>query len=467
MTLFLRCFYVPVFELICGHPIVGLSVIRPISETSLKMFVLRGPRIPTAFPTPFETIDIHHHLSFFLPVSSLHTNKTPTSAMSNTDRNNERTRTILRIKRRIHEEPLPYLRLEGLNGPKKRQRGEDQQLSELMQSNASLNENSSEYASSKKQNTKSYAVWKLMKPESGVKQERSYRIVDALLEDDGPKTKRRKLTVLETSSQTELVSDSTVKVKRKTPLKVLDPLSRLVDDSLQEVHTGNKPVSDHYRFIRTDPRLAHHLKIWVAWSHSSGGNLLHACAMWNDLEIASQILQQDISLTEAVDGDGRTPYELAQLSGHDSVCQVLEAFGGDTTNYVYDIFYLDDSEIPEEANEIEDNPIASVELSSGVGYWTPLGELVLEAPAKHQASLDHFFDEDGDIDSNCEEYGGNDYPEEDANDDDDDGDSWGEAFTPDQGYRCYPLDDDFNALDQANPADFQNIEVEKYPFEED
>jgi hypothetical protein len=393
--------------------------------------------------------------------------------MSNTDGNNERARTVLRIKRRKHEEQLPYLRLEGLNGPKKRQRGVDQQLSELMQSNASLSENSSADAASKEQKTKSYAVWKLMKPESGVKRGHSYRVVDALLEDeDGPKTKRRKLTVLETSSQTELVSDSTAKAKRKPALKVLDPLTRLVDDSLQEVHTGNKPVSDHYRFIRTDPRLAHQFKIWVAWSHSSGGNLLHACAMWNDLEIASQILQLDISLTEAGDSDGRTPYELAQLSGHDSVCQVMEAFGGDTTSYVYDIFYLDDNELPEEANEIEDNPMASVELSSGVGYWTPLGELVLEAPEKHQESLDHFFDEDGDIDSNCEEYGGNDYPEEDADgyddgdDDDDDNDSWGEAFTPDQGYRCYQLDHDFNLV-EPNPADFQNIEGEKYPLGED
>ena len=43
---------------------------------------------------------------------------------------------------------------------------------------------------------------------------------------------------------------------------------------------------DHYRFIRMDPRLAHEFHKWVGWCHSSGGNILHACAMWNDVEIA-------------------------------------------------------------------------------------------------------------------------------------------------------------------------------------
>eukprot|EP00980_Cylindrotheca_fusiformis_P003868 scaffold858_cov123-Cylindrotheca_fusiformis.AAC.44 len=373
----------------------------------------------------------------------------------------KKSRTILRIKRRRNEEPLPYLRLEGLDGTKKRQRGDAQELSELMQNNATLNGSSSSHLSDiKTAKLKSTAVWKRMKPENDENQ-RSYRIVDALLEDEGPQTKRRKLTVLETSSQTELISSSPVRVRRKMALKVLDPLSRLVDDSLQEVHSGSKQLSEHYRFISTDPRLAHDFKKWVSWCHSSGGNLLHACSMWNDVETAGELLKLDLALTEAIDGDGRTPYELAQLSGHDSVCQVLEAFGGDTTNYVYDIFYLDDSCTPEKVVATEEGPaIASVELASGVGYWTPMGELVLEAPEKHQASLDHFFDEDGEIDSNCEEYGGNDYPDE----QDDDDDSWGEAFTPDQGYRFHEIDDDYCALDQQRVEYVSNPQVVGFGF---
>jgi hypothetical protein len=295
---------------------------------------------------------------------------------------------------------------------------EEINLSELLDS-ADLND--------EKKPIRSSVVWKRKTPEQDEKHK--YRIVDALLEEDGRITKRRKLTLLETSSGTEL--PSMVSVRRKTALKVLDPLSRLVDDSLQEVHAGSKRISEHYHFVTTDRLLAFESNKWLAWCHSSGGNILHACALWNDVEVASDVLQLPMvgPLAEEVDGDGRTPYEVAQLSGHDSVCQVLEAFGADTTNYVYDIFCLEERENDE---DYEEKPM-TVELTSGVGYWTPDGELVLEAPEKLPASLTHVFDEDADIDSNCEEYGGNDYPEE---------DDWGEDedFVPDQGFRNHHVE---------------------------
>ena len=357
---------------------------------------------------------------------------------------NTKPRTILRIKRRRTDEPLPYLRLEGLDGRMKRRRGSDDNkgeqqqsnLSDLFQNAANIDENNKP----KVKRAKHSAVWKRLSPDN--EENHSYRVVDALLENDGPQTKRRKLTVLETSAQNDLPSNKkTVSVRRKTGLKVLDPLSRLVDDSLQQVHIGSKSISDHYRFIRMDPRLAHEFHKWVGWCHSSGGNILHACAMWNDVEIASDVLQLTlpVSLTEAGDGDGRTPYELAQLSGHDSVCQVLEAFGGDTTNYVYDIFCLEegDNDDNDEDKEGKEHQTMSVELTSGVGYWTPHGDLILEAPEKFQASLNHVFDDGDEIDSNCEEYGGNDYPDEDEDDT-----SWAEAFGPDQGFRHHHVDFD-------------------------
>lgn len=395
------------------------------------------------------------------------------------------TRTVLRIKRRRDEDPLPYLRLEGLDGSVKRKRSnsnanaEDQQLSELMQHSARLQPNAQNIvAPSKPAKSNTSAIWKRMRPnaeniESAQQnqQQQTYRVVDAVLEEDAtPNFKRRKLTVLETSSQTELLPDLTKmtvkKHKKKKALKVLDPLSRIVDDSLQEVHQGTKTAQQHYAFIKTDPRLAHQFNPkWLTWCHSAGGNLLHACAMWNAVELASDIARSS-DLAEAIDGDGKTPYELAQLSGHHSICEVLEAFGGDTTNYVYDIFYLEEainnnSSTPnvlsdEDKTMYQENAIATAELTSGVGYWTPFGDLVLEAPEKHQASLDHVFDEDGEIDSNCEEYGGNDYPDddggaEDDNDhdgDDDDDDSWAEGFTPDQGFRNREVEDnDFYAYD--------------------
>jgi hypothetical protein len=385
------------------------------------------------------------------------------------------TRTILRIKRRRTEEPLPYLRLEGLDGRRGPRRDDNPLMNETSsfegQVNDFLDENDAELeverqdsyqqqqqqqpqaipgsvtsssGFSGKRRKKSCAVWKRLSLEQD--KQHSYRIVDAMLEGDGRITKRRKLTLLDTSQTTTTSSAADVahatttasggmgsllpKVtgRRKTTLRVLDPLSRMVDDSLQDVHAGSKSIQDHVQFVTMDSRMVQDAKKWLAWCHSSGGNILHACALWNDVEGASELLGQQLTgsmistLTEAVDGDGRTPYEVAQLSGHDSVCQVLEAFGGDTTNYVYDIFCLeDDGETGGDENHsfddgegTEEDERMTVELRGGVGYWTPEGELVLQAPMKSSsASLTHLFDEDGEIDSNCEEYGANDYPDED------------------------------------------------------
>jgi hypothetical protein len=344
-------------------------------------------------------------------------------------------RMILRIKRRRTEESLPYIRLEGLDGRKRNRDGRtedsnsdvDQHLTELLDS-AHLEQQQPQPQAVKDAPQvihKSSAVWKRLSMDQDKK--RTYRIVDALLEEEGRETKRRKLTLLETSEQ-EADFPSVVNIRRKMPLKVLDPLTRSVDDSLQQAHQGIKMIREHYDFVTSDTSLMRDSKKWVAWCHSAGGNILHACALWNDVEIAGELCQtrEVAQLTEAVDGDGRTPYEVAQLSGHDSVCQVLEAFGGDTTNYVYDIFCLEEKE----EDEYEEQPM-TVELKGGVGYWTPEGELILEAPGKSLASLTHVFKDDEEIDSNCEEYGGNDYPDED----------WGEDdFVPDRGFRNHPVD---------------------------
>jgi len=337
------------------------------------------------------------------------------------------TRTFLRIKRRRTEEPLPFIRLEGLNhrsgapslhdsaSSKKRERDAgDGEVADL--DSASLSDFlDSEQHHEARPHRSSSVLWKRLEPLQG--ESESCLIVDALLENwdkDGRQSKRRKLTLLETSKSSNLGKSSGVSLptgKRK-PIKVLDPCTRLVDDSLQEVHAGSRFISEHYRFLNTDRRLAvHDSKKWLSWCHASGGNLLHACALWNDTEMAGELLQiPNLAgpLCEALDGDGRTPYEVAQLSGHDSVCQVLEAFGGDTTNYVYDIFCLEEDLQNENTNDGKDEP-TTVELTSGAAYWTPDGELMLEASEKAASYTD---DCDGEIDSNCEDYDANDYPDE-------------------------------------------------------
>jgi hypothetical protein len=447
------------------------TILIAILDSSLHYFIAFA-----AVVVPL--LSVHRYFQFILM---------STTTTTTTTRKNVMTRTILRIKRRRTDEPLPFIRLEGLDG-RKRSRDDPNdndevgvdRLSEMLDTTQldgkqQPHETTTPAATATAtiKHHKSSAVWRRLDEgtDNETTKKRSCRIVDALLEEeeDGRLTKRRKLTLLETR---DAEFPSTISVKRGkpkgSPLKVLDPLTRMVDDSLQQVHTGSKPVWTHYQFVSTDSRLAHESKKWLGWCHSSGGNIFHACALWNEIEIMSDLCQSmpTIStLVEAVDGDGRTPYEVAQLSGHESVCQVLEAFGGDATNFVYDIYDLeepaDDNDTDNENNnggnsqewmEKEQHAMTTVELKGGVGYWTPDGQLILEAPEKSPASLTHVFDEDGEIDSNCEEYGGNDYPEEEDDDDDDD-DDWRGQDLPDSTYRNYQQTD-FNG--EIDHDDYNN-----------
>ncbi|KAL3903378.1 MAG: hypothetical protein SGILL_010467 [Bacillariaceae sp.] len=283
-------------------------------------------------------------------------------------------------------------------------------------------------------------------------------------EQQQPRSKRRKLTVLDTATTESgestaenqnatsplhsLLSSSerprfhpSPKKKSKKPLKILDPLTRIIDDSLQEVFVGSKSCESHYALLTTDSRFSFSSKDqqhqWITHTLPEHGNLLHCCALWNDASTANLLLQHAqnaahsanliANLLETADGDGRTPYQVAQVVQHTAVAEVLEAHGGDTTNYVYDIFYLDSAENTASGEDDNDEyrnapsmddgdendtdvPMMTAELTSGVGYWTPEGELVLEADIKNARSLSQ--ETDGDIDSNCEEYGANDYPDE-------------------------------------------------------
>lgn len=476
-----------------------------------------------------------------------------------------KTQTILRIKRRRSEAPVPCLRLEGLtnnnvptnvwgpdgsfNHEKSFTNDTDTDSINNKNGNDKNNDNNNNNSFRSKRQRTSAVIWKRFDKNSNIitsnhqyhtnknnninERGEKYRIVDAvfaaddddndndnfgknskLAQDDGinrddteenhsqycggRRPKRRKLTVLESSTLTsttpmadtveKLITTTTLsstgRKKGNKALKVLDPLSRIVDDSLKEVLVGEKTIEQHYRQLTTDPcftlRDIALQRKWMTWNlnHSGndvgvGGNIIHCCALWDDPSIANEILQRfgDIStaLIEAVDGDGRTPYEVAEVIGHSRVCEVLGIYGGDTTNYVYDVFYLDDKAIRHNngsgtntgaisegkgsennhrshtSGEVggcsggkhedriaaadidyddEEEPIGitTAELTSGIGYWTPDGELILEADDKRDRSLSQ--EADGDIDSNCEEYEANDYPDEYYEEDQDSNDGY-------------------------------------------
>jgi hypothetical protein len=510
----------------------------------------------------------------------------------NSNHTTTKTRTILRIKRRRTETPIPCIRLEGLTtktvpesigGGREREEkegfGGDNEPAEGGGNNYNStllheekdNCNSKNINNGSKRRRGSAVLWKRFDPNNNEddderrnEQGEKYRIVDAILaeesDDDGDnelkrsigegdenngnngtaaddhhlhhhkRSKRRKLTLLDSSMLTSNtpIADTVEQLKmsnyspslsspsksnkstraasaaaaaalkkKKGALKVLDPLTRIVDDSLKEVLIGEKTIESHYRQLTTDPtftlRDISSQRKWMTWNLNNnaggdGGNILHCCALWNDSSIANELLQRYIdlgsTLMEAVDGDGRTPYEVAQLIGHERVCEILEIYGGDTTNYVYDVFYLDDAstktedpmmttnadaekdlgKINADKDQVvdddydEDGPtgIMTAELTSGVGYWTPEGELILEADLKHARSFSE--ETDGDIDSNCEEYGGNDYPEEyDEEQDGDDADV----------YREYKQMRTMLQQQQGQQPRVHNYDNENYDFSDD
>lgn len=273
------------------------------------------------------------------------------------------------------------------------------------------------------------AVWKRILAQDADKK-RSIRVVDAVLEDDPkdttrePMLKRRRLTLIDTDATVVKGSLFVQQSKKKAGYRVLDPVQRLVDDSLQKVHSGELSIAQHILFITGDPSLADQSRRWLVWNHSSQGNLLHACAAWNDVEMTTDLLTRELDgLADAVDEQEHTPYEIAELSGNSQVCEVLEAFGADTSNYVFDIYCLEDEIDTENSMQPESQPngeATSLELQGGIGYWNEEGQLVLEKSTEAGGdNVDHDED-DEEVDSNDERWDGNDYPDE-------DGGEWGSS----------------------------------------
>jgi hypothetical protein len=329
------------------------------------------------------------------------------------------SRMYLRVKRRRSSAILSTIRLEGL-GSQKRSRDLEDEISDLRISatnDAPADGNVDPQPQSRRRRA---AVWKRIELNDTDDKKRSVHLVEAVLEDDAgadsqQSVKRRRLTLLDTDADAGDSLFTTVsKKKTKAGYKILTPVQRLVDDSLQQVHTGEVSIEQHVKFIKTDSNLATQSRQWLAWCHSSSGNLLHACASWNNVEVAGELLAMGLDgLGAAQDQQGLTPYEVADLSGHTQICDVLEAFGADSSNYVFDIYCLDDADENMEGSESKGNEQTSLELQGGVGYWNEEGQLILEMPtaAGENGSND---EDDNDDDSNDEGWGGNDYPDEDA-----------------------------------------------------
>jgi hypothetical protein len=310
--------------------------------------------------------------------------------------------TYLRVKRPRHVAPLPYLRVEGLlgEGSKRTRPNTVDNLACLL--------HQSTYIAQQQQTPAASAVWKRVQLDSTDAGSSKRRFVDAVLDvvddEEGPSTKRRRLALtLVRDAPSAPVAAAVVVVPKKNA--ILDPVSRLVQESLQSVLNRECTVLHHLEMLSTDSRFSNQTRRWLQFS-GTAGNILHISALLNNVEGASAVVAWEIpSLLEAVDADGQTPYQLAVAIGHSQVAQVLQVDIRNEEDYVYDVFLFD----KEMADNGEKDTPTSVELRGGIGYWDEHGELILEAMDDENVEDS---DNDEDDDSNREDYEGNDYPDE-------------------------------------------------------
>jgi hypothetical protein len=298
--------------------------------------------------------------------------------------------------------PLPYLRVEGLLGE-----GNKRSRPNTVDNLACLLHQSTYISQQQPQTPAASAVWKRVDVDSTDAGSSKRRFVNAVLDavedEEGPRTKRRRLALT-------LVWDAPAAplAAALVPKKnlILDPVSRLVQELLQSVLKGERTVSQHLEVLSTDSRFSDQTRRWLQFS-GTAGNILHVSALLNDVKGALAVMAWEIpSLPEAIDADGQTPYQLAMAIGHSQVAQVLQFdIISNEEDYVYDVFLLDKEVID---NDEKDTPTC-VELHGGIGYWDEHGELILEAV--DDGNIEDS-DNDEDDDSNREDYEGNDYLEE-------------------------------------------------------
>jgi Transcription factor Iwr1 len=272
-------------------------------------------------------------------------------------------------------------------------------------------------------------------------------IVDAVLvqdeDDDNDVTpeagnpKRRKVTLQLLDTAQDSADHSSA---------VLMPEQVAIDTSLQRVFQGSQSVRQHCEMLQQLlPSTVIGFNAWT-WCHSSMGTWLHAAALWNEAQVAEEYLswlkskqeglpasspQNVVScLLQAVDGDDRTPFTVANQSGQSGIERVLTFFGAqpqskcdDDDSVMYDIYCL----VPPTASSLNteqlgetsrEEDVLDCEFHDGcLGYWNHQGELVLDhSTSLGDGAVDEHIDDEED-DSNDEDYRGNDYPEDEDDED--------------------------------------------------
>eukprot|EP00557_Chaetoceros_sp_GSL56_P007026 CAMPEP_0176502748 /NCGR_PEP_ID=MMETSP0200_2-20121128/14937_1 /TAXON_ID=947934 /ORGANISM="Chaetoceros sp., Strain GSL56" /LENGTH=625 /DNA_ID=CAMNT_0017901877 /DNA_START=16 /DNA_END=1893 /DNA_ORIENTATION=+ len=165
--------------------------------------------------------------------------------------------------------------------------------------------------------------------------------------------------------------------------RILDPLSKMVDDSLRSIHQGSnkqnptQSILQHLQLLQEQTQSGGLAKL-VNWQGTDGsGTILHICALVNSIVGAQATCQMYPYLIDfwKKDGDGRSALDVARETEANGVWDVIKAHvdGGDMSmvrersgiekgehtqvgdeDFVYDVYYLDYSHLPEKrANQFE------------------------------------------------------------------------------------------------------------------
>jgi Transcription factor Iwr1 len=334
--------------------------------------------------------------------------------------------TILRVKRPRHAIPISILSFQG----KKRARVDDvTELSDALKEST---------VSEEAKNETRCVVWKRKETALESNQavqfvnKRSLNCVDAILEGDSTSKRQRLLTLVQKSPSSSTAA-STAAVRKLRGGIIVNPAARLVKESLESAQEGIITIQQHMNYIEQDPRLLLDCKKWILTECKDGSNVLHLCALWNDVEMCRKLcmIYSSTALLDHSDHSQQRPYQIAQLTQNTHVADVLEAFGADTNDFVYDIYHLQSNDMKEEGTKY-DAPLR-VDLSGGIGYWNDHGDLILKALCPEDFGDADSLQADDDEDSNAEDADANDYPEEEDTSEDD------EDYGIDDTYRHVPI----------------------------
>jgi hypothetical protein len=158
---------------------------------------------------------------------------------------------------------------------------------------------------------------------------------------------------------------------RKQSSRILDPLTKIIDDSLGSVHVNDNEQTEnilqHLQLLQVHVQSINFTKL-INWQCNDGlGTILHLCALSNSAQGAQTLcrLFSQVLDFSCRDGDTKTAIMVARGIGASGVVDVIKAYWNeeqekrdqylngntnDDDDFVYDVYCIDDSHRPAHQN---------------------------------------------------------------------------------------------------------------------